>query len=146
MSDYHNGEEAYRLAAWLQEGAWHKMTLGDVEKAGRLLIKLQERLVDLEKEYDASMVHQNNQYNRRVAERNELQIQNDGLWERNHELIRESNKYSAEISLGKSETIKMAIKLDIVQSQSDRRAALLRQYHFGHRTPALFEAVEKELK
>lgn len=73
MTNFHNGEEAYRLAAWLQEGAWHQMTLGDVEKAGRLLIKLQERLVSLEKEYDESMVHQNNQYKRRVDERDALQ-------------------------------------------------------------------------
>lgn len=79
MSDYHNGEEAYRLAAWLQEGAWHKMTLGDVERAGRLLIKLQERLVSLEKEYDESMVHQNNQYNRRVAERDAALAEVDRL-------------------------------------------------------------------
>jgi hypothetical protein len=139
MTDYHNGEEAYRLAAWLQEGAFHKMTLGDVEKAGRLLIKLQERLVELEKEYDASMVHQNNQYNRRVSERDALEL-------RCHQLVSETNKYAAEISLGKSATIKLSMALDEAQSQSDRRAALLRQYHLGHKTPALIEAVEKELK
>lgn len=79
MSDYHNGEEAYRLAAWLQEGAWHKMTIGDVEKAGRLLIKLQERLVSLEKEYDESMVYQNNQFTRRVAERDAALAEVDRL-------------------------------------------------------------------
>jgi len=105
MTDFHNGEEAYRLAAWLQEGAWHQMTLGDVEKAGRLLIKLQERLVELEKEYDESMIHQNNQYNRRVYERDALDV-------RCAQLISESNKYCAEISLGKSATIKMGIQLD----------------------------------
>lgn len=55
------------------------MTLGDVEKAGRLLIKLQERMVSLEKEYDESMVHQNNQYNRRVAERDAALVQVDRL-------------------------------------------------------------------
>ena len=32
--------EALRLAAWLQEGAWHKMKLGDVEAAGRELRRL----------------------------------------------------------------------------------------------------------
>lgn len=32
--------EALRLAAWLTEGAWHKMTLGDVEAAGRELRRL----------------------------------------------------------------------------------------------------------
>lgn len=105
MSDYHNGEEAYRLAAWLKEGAFHKMTLGDVEKAGRLLIKLQERLVEIEKEYDASMVHQNRMYNQRVAERDEL-------FERNRQLISETSKYCAEVSLGKSATIGMGIQLD----------------------------------
>lgn len=29
--------EALRLAAWLNEGAWHQMKLGDVEAAGREL-------------------------------------------------------------------------------------------------------------
>jgi molybdopterin converting factor small subunit len=75
VSTYHNPEEAYRLAAWLKEGAWHKMTLGDVESSGRLLKKLQDRLVEMEEEYAASMDHQNNAYNRRVAERDELQLQ-----------------------------------------------------------------------
>ncbi len=32
--------EALRLAAWLNEGAWNKMTLGDVEAAGRELRRL----------------------------------------------------------------------------------------------------------
>jgi len=32
--------EALRLAAWLTEGAWRKMTLGDVEAAGRELRRL----------------------------------------------------------------------------------------------------------
>ena len=32
--------EALRLAAWLNEGAWHTMTLGDVEAAGRELRRL----------------------------------------------------------------------------------------------------------
>lgn len=31
--------EALRLAAWLKEGAWHQMRLGDVEAAGRELIR-----------------------------------------------------------------------------------------------------------
>jgi hypothetical protein len=33
--------EANRLAAWLTEGAWHQMTLGDVIAAGRELRRLQ---------------------------------------------------------------------------------------------------------
>ena len=33
--------EALRLAAWLNEGAWHNITLGDVNAAGRELRKLQ---------------------------------------------------------------------------------------------------------
>lgn len=32
--------EALRLAAWLNEGAWHRMTLGDVYAAGRELRRL----------------------------------------------------------------------------------------------------------
>lgn len=32
--------EALRLAAWLNEGAWHQMTLGDAEAAGRELRRL----------------------------------------------------------------------------------------------------------
>lgn len=32
--------EALRLAAWLNEGAWHQVTLGDVEAAGRELRRL----------------------------------------------------------------------------------------------------------
>ncbi|MDX4955918.1 hypothetical protein [Delftia acidovorans] len=32
--------EALRLAAWLNEGAWHQMRLGDVEAAGRELKRL----------------------------------------------------------------------------------------------------------
>ena len=32
--------EALRLAAWLNEGAWHAMRLGDVEAAGRELRRL----------------------------------------------------------------------------------------------------------
>lgn len=31
--------EALRLAAWLKEGAWHQMRLGDVEAAGRELVR-----------------------------------------------------------------------------------------------------------
>lgn len=32
--------EAIRLAAWMQEGAWHKITLGDVLATGRELRRL----------------------------------------------------------------------------------------------------------
>jgi hypothetical protein len=32
--------EALRLAAWMNEGAWHSMRLGDVEAAGRELRRL----------------------------------------------------------------------------------------------------------
>ena len=34
--------KAIRLAAWLTEGAFYKMTLGDVESAGRELRRLYE--------------------------------------------------------------------------------------------------------
>ena len=40
--------EALRLAAWLNEGAWHKMTLGDVERAGRELRRLSQHEAALE--------------------------------------------------------------------------------------------------
>lgn len=74
----------------------------------------------------------------------EIQDVLQALRTRNHQLILESNKYCAEVSRGKSATIKMGMQLDEAQAQSDRRAALLRQYHLGHITPALIEAVERE--
>ena len=40
--------EALRLAAWLQEGAWHQMRLGDVEAAGRELRRQHARIAELE--------------------------------------------------------------------------------------------------
>lgn len=39
--------EALRLAAWLNEGAWHQMKLGDVEAAGRELRRLHNETVAL---------------------------------------------------------------------------------------------------
>ncbi len=39
--------EALRLAAWLNEGAWHQMTLGDAEAAGRELRRLHAENVAL---------------------------------------------------------------------------------------------------
>lgn len=38
--------EALRLAAWLNEGAWHQMKLGDVEAAGR---ELRRQHADIER-------------------------------------------------------------------------------------------------
>ena len=38
--------EALRLAAWLNEAAWHQMKLGDVEAAGR---ELRTQHADLER-------------------------------------------------------------------------------------------------
>ena len=81
-----------------------------------------------------------------IERRFAIQAELNGLRTRTHQLISESNRYAAEISLGKSATIKLSMALDAAQSQSDRRAALLRQYHLGHKTPALIEMVEKELK
>lgn len=50
--------EALRLAAWLNEGAWHQMTLGDVEAAGRELRRLHavnaDLVVALKAAYEAS--------------------------------------------------------------------------------------------
>ncbi len=40
MSTENTQPEALRLAAWLQEGAYYKMTFGDVEAAGRELRRL----------------------------------------------------------------------------------------------------------
>ena len=40
--------EALRLAAWLNEGAWHQMRLGDVEAAGRELRRLHSALAAAE--------------------------------------------------------------------------------------------------
>lgn len=45
--------EALRLAAWLQEIAWHKMTLGDVVAAGRELRRQHARIAELEAELEA---------------------------------------------------------------------------------------------
>lgn len=42
--------EALRLAAWLNEGAWHQMKLGDVEAAGRELRRLHNETVALRAE------------------------------------------------------------------------------------------------
>ena len=81
-----------------------------------------------------------------IERRFAIQAELNALRIRTNQLISESNRYAAEISLGKSATIKLSMALDAAQSQSDRRAALLRQYHLGHKTPALIEAVEKELK
>ena len=41
--------EALRLAAWLNEGAWHNITLGDVNAAGRELRRQHARIAELEK-------------------------------------------------------------------------------------------------
>ena len=45
--------EALRLAAWLNEGAWHQMRLGDVEAAGRELRRQHTRIAELESELEA---------------------------------------------------------------------------------------------
>ena len=42
--------EALRLAAWLNEGAWHNITLGDVNAAGRELRRQHARIAELEAE------------------------------------------------------------------------------------------------
>ena len=43
--------EAHRLVTWLKnEGAWHQMTLGDVEAAGRALLRLQAENLELRKD------------------------------------------------------------------------------------------------
>ena len=42
--------EALRLAAWLNEGAWHNITLGDVNAAGRELRHQHARIAELEAE------------------------------------------------------------------------------------------------
>ena len=42
--------EALRLAAWLNEGAWHNITLGDVNAAGRELRRLHARITELDAE------------------------------------------------------------------------------------------------
>lgn len=42
--------EALRLAAWLNEGAWHNITLGDVNAAGRELCRQHARIAELEAE------------------------------------------------------------------------------------------------
>jgi hypothetical protein len=81
-----------------------------------------------------------------IERRFAIQAELSALRTRTNQLISETCKYAAEISLGKSATIKLSMALDEVQAQSDRRASLLRQYHLGHKTPALIEAVEKELK
>jgi len=43
--------EALRLAAWLNEGAWHQMRLGDVEAAGRELKRLHAEYERLRGDY-----------------------------------------------------------------------------------------------
>ena len=45
--------EALRLAAWLNEGAWHQMRLGDVEAAGRELRRQHTRIAELEAQIEA---------------------------------------------------------------------------------------------
>ena len=45
--------EALRLAAWLNEGAWHQMRVGDVEAAGRELRRQHTRIAELESELEA---------------------------------------------------------------------------------------------
>ena len=45
--------EALRLAAWLNEGAWHQMRLGDVEAAGRELRRQHARISELQAELEA---------------------------------------------------------------------------------------------
>ena len=47
MTDTTQQPEALRLAAWLNEGAWHQMTLGDVEAAGRELRRQHNDLTSL---------------------------------------------------------------------------------------------------
>ena len=46
--------EALRLAAWLNEGAWHQMRLGDVEAAGRELRRLHAENADLRAELQSA--------------------------------------------------------------------------------------------
>ena len=45
--------EALRLAAWLNEGAWYQMRLGDVEAAGRELRRQHTRIAEFESELEA---------------------------------------------------------------------------------------------
>lgn len=45
--------EALRLAAWLNEGTWHQMRLGDVEAAGRELRRQHARIAELEAQLKA---------------------------------------------------------------------------------------------
>lgn len=47
MSQNNEQAEAYRLAAWLTEGAFYKMKLGDVESAGRELRRQHEEIKTL---------------------------------------------------------------------------------------------------
>ena len=45
--------EALRLAAWLKEGAWHQMRLGDVEAAGRELRRQHSEIQQLKTQLSA---------------------------------------------------------------------------------------------
>jgi hypothetical protein len=45
--------EALRLAAWLKEGAWHQMRLGDVEAAGRELRRQHAEMQQLKAQLSA---------------------------------------------------------------------------------------------
>lgn len=50
--------EALRLAAWLKEGAWHQMRLGDVEAAGRELRRQYTEIQQLKaREHELEQMH-----------------------------------------------------------------------------------------
>lgn len=72
MTDTNTQAEALRLAAWLNEGAWHQMTLGDVEATGRELRRQHSAIEALESQLAIERRH-----NERAT--NHLQDQRDAL-------------------------------------------------------------------
>lgn len=81
--------EALRLAAWLNEGAWHNITLGDVNAAGRELRKLHaetERLTAALKKANEQAEHFEREWYLRGDELEQLQA----------ELVREAQRTANE--------------------------------------------------